>query len=86
VTTPADSPALRASPIVRMLDCICGHRHAHKSKCKDCPCRYGTDDRKASNRAVAAKVNGTHPGMKALRKYFTPEVIAEALRNERGGK
>lgn len=32
-------------------DCICGHRHPRKSKCAQCPCRYGTDDRKASLRA-----------------------------------
>lgn len=70
---------------MRMLDCICGHRHEHKSKCKLCPCRYGTDNRKASDRMVIRRANSDHPGMKVLRKFFTPEAIAEALKAQRDG-
>lgn len=68
---------------MRILDCICGHRHAHKTRCKLCPCRYGTDNRKASDRAVRRRAESNHPGMKTLRKYFSTEVIAEALKEQR---
>jgi hypothetical protein len=71
--------------MTRLLNCICGHAHAHKSRCPvGCGCRYGTDNRRASDCIISRRAERSQePGMKALRQVFTPEVIAAALKDQR---
>jgi ferredoxin-thioredoxin reductase catalytic subunit len=73
---------------MKMVNCICGHTHAHKSRCKinQCRCRYGTDNRKASDRIICGRVGKPDRGMKALKKCFAPDVIVNALKAERSNE
>lgn len=40
-----------------LVNCLCGHQHPRKSSCPSCPCKYGTDNRKASLRAQRAAMD-----------------------------